>query len=102
MQDFRKLRVWQKAHALTLEVFKLSASLARHPYFALQTQMLKAAVSVPANIAEGAGRTGDREFRRFVRIALGSTSELEYHLLLARDLGLVPVVTHDRVSSAAA
>ena len=102
MQDFRKLIVWQKAHALALDVFAISSACAKPPYFALQNQMLKAAVSVPANLAEGAGRTGDREFRRFVRIALGSASELEYHLLLARDLGLIPGATHDRVSAAAA
>ena len=77
MQDFRNLVVWQKAQ-------------------------LRAAMSVPSNLAEGADRTGDRDFRRFVRIALGSASELEYHLLLARDLGLVPGATHDRLSTATA
>ena len=102
MQDFRKLVVWQKAHALALSTFAISAMLARHPYFPLRGQMIRAAISVPANIAEGAGRTGDAEFRRFVRIALGSASELEYHFLLARDLGLIPAATHDRLSSAAA
>ena len=60
----------------------------------------QAAISVPANLAEGAGRTGDREFRRFVRIALGSASELEYHLLLARDLGLIPKAKHAGLSAA--
>ena len=102
MQDFRKLVVWHKAHALTLQVFAVSENLRKPPYFLLQNQMIRAAISVPANIAEGAGRKGDREFRRFVRIAFGSASELEYHLLLARDLGLVPVAAHDRLSSAAA
>ncbi|MBA2304302.1 MAG: four helix bundle protein [Acidobacteria bacterium] len=101
MQDFRKLVVWRKAHAPTLEVFALSAAFAKPPYFGRLNQILRAAVSVPAILAEGAGRNGDREFRRFVRIALGSASELEYHLLLARDLGLIPGATHDRVSSAA-
>ena len=97
MQDFRKLSVWQKAHRLTLDVFAVSATLARPPYYSLQSQMIRAAISVPANLAEGAGRTGDVEFRRFARIALGSASELEYHLLLARDLGLIPAATHDRL-----
>ena len=100
MQDFKKLKVWQKSHALTLEVFAISAAFSRPPYFALHNQIVRAAVSVPANLAEGAGRTGDREFRRFVRIALGSASELEYHLLLARDLGLIPVHPHARLSAA--
>jgi four helix bundle protein len=102
VQDFRKLAVWQKSHKLTLEVFAISATFARPPYYALQNQAIRAAMSVPANLAEGAGRTGDREFRRFVRMALGSASELEYHLLLARDLGLVPAATHDRLSECAA
>ncbi len=101
MQDFKRLNVWQKAHALTLDVFAVSATFSRPPYFALHSQLVRAAVSIPANLAEGAGRTGDREFRRFVRIALGSASELEYHLLLARDLGLIPVHRHDRLSAAA-
>jgi four helix bundle protein len=83
-------------------VCDISAALGRPPYFTPQNQTLKAAISVPANLAEGAGRTGDREFRRFVRIALGSASELEYHLLLSRDLGLISWATHDRLSSAAA
>ena len=98
MQDFRNLSVWQKAHKLTLEVFAISASFARPPYYSLRSQMIRAAMSVPANLAEGAGRAGDPEFRRFARIALGSASELEYHLLLARDLGLIPAATHDRLS----
>ena len=100
MQDFKQLKVWQKSHALTLEVFSVSATFSRPQYFAFHNQIVRAAVSVPANLAEGAGRTGDREFRRFVRIALGSASELEYHLLLARDLGLIPVHLHDRLSAA--
>ena len=101
MQDFRNLMVWQKAHALALDVFAIAATFGRPPYYSLQNQTLRAAMSIPANLAEGAGRSGDREFRRFVRIALGSASELEYHLLLARDLGLIPGGTHDRASSAA-
>ena len=102
MQDFRNLAVWRKSHALTLEVFAVSATFARPPYFSLRDPMIRAAMSIPSNLAEGAGRMGDTEFRRFVRIALGSACELEYDLLLARDLGLIPGATHDRLSSAAA
>ena len=100
MQDFRKLIVWQKAHSLTLQVFAVSATFCKPPCFALRDQTLRAAISVPANLAEGAGRTGDREFRRFVLIALGSASELEYHLLLARDLGQIPKAKHAGLSAA--
>ena len=102
MQDFRNLLAWQKAHSLTKEVFAISATWTGSPHYVLRNQMVRAALSVPSNLAEGAGRTGDREFRRFVRIALGSASELEYHLLLARDLGLVPDVTYDRLARCAA
>ena len=97
MQDFRNLVVWQKAHRLALEIGALCDDLPRHRS-QLRDQLARAAQSVPANIAEGCGRTGDREFRRFVRVALGSASELEYHLLLARDLGLLPGPEYLRVA----
>jgi four helix bundle protein len=89
MQDFRKLKVWQKAHRLTLETYEQSASIARPGTFNLRDQLVRSAVSVAANIAEGCGRAGDRDFRRFLRHSLGSACELEYHLLLVRDLGLL-------------
>ena len=89
MQDFRKLVVWQKSHKLTLAVYAESASLRRGIGWSLQSQLVRAATSLPANIAEGCGRAGDRDFRRFLRHSLGSACELEYHLLLARDLGFL-------------
>ena len=100
MQDFRKLRVWQKAHRLTLETYAVSATIKHPQHFSLKDQLTRAAISVPANLAEGCGRTGDREMRRFVRLALGSASELEYHLLLAHDLGLVPGPAYGRLAAA--
>ena len=90
MQDFRKLVVWQKSHKITLRVYAESAKLPAGIGWALQSQLIRAATSVPANIAEGCGRAGDRDFRRFLRHSLGSACELEYHLLLARDLGFLP------------
>jgi four helix bundle protein len=89
MQDFRRLVVWQKSHQLTLAVHAKSASLPKGIGWSIQSQMVRAALSVPANIAEGCGRAGDRDFRRFLRHSLGSACELEYHLLLARDLGFL-------------
>ena len=89
MQDFRNLVVWQKSHRLTLATYAISATLAERRHFNLRDQLVRSAISVPANIAEGCGRAGDRDFRRFLRHSLGSACELEYHLLLARDLGLV-------------
>jgi four helix bundle protein len=100
VQDFRNLKVWQKAHKLTLDTYAVSANI-RHPrHFSLCDQLTRAAISVPANLAEGCGRTGDRELRRFVRMSLGSASELEYHLLLARDLDLIPDAAYQHLAAA--
>ena len=98
MQDFRNLRVWQKSHKVTLAVYAESAKLPKGIGWSLQSQLVRAAVSVPANIAEGCGRAGDREFRRFLRHSLGSACELEYHLLLARDLGFLSKGAFDALS----
>jgi four helix bundle protein len=95
MQDFRNLRVWQKAHALTLAVYAESAKLPKGIGWGLQSQLVRAATSIPANIAEGCGRAGDRDFRRFLRHSLGSACELEYHLLLARDLDFLSTRVHE-------
>ena len=86
MQDFRELKVWQKAHELTLSVYKTTRSFPRDELYGLTSQLRRATVSIPANIAEGCGRSGGKELRRFLDIAMGSASEVQYHLLLARDL----------------
>ena len=85
MKDFKELRVWQKAHSLALEVYQATRSFPRDEIYGLTSQIRRAAVSVGANIAEGCGRRSDGEFARFLQIARGSASELEYHLLFARD-----------------
>ena len=102
MQDFRKLSVWQKAHRLAIDSHALFAVLSKPGHFHIRDQLVRAADSVAANIAEGCGRTGDKEFRRFVRLALGSATELEYHLILVRDLGLLPEAEYVRLSRMAA
>ena len=89
MKGFRDLKVWEKAHQLTLHVYKTTASFSKEEMYGLTSQIRRAAASMPANIAEGCGRSGDAELGRFLQIAMGSASELEYHLLLARDLLLV-------------
>jgi four helix bundle protein len=99
MQDYRKLRVWQKAHQLTLETYAVSARLTTPQGWPLRHQLLRASISVPSNIAEGAGRGSDPDFRRFLRHSLGSLNEVEYDLLLARDLGFVPAAEHSRLSA---
>lgn len=89
MKDFHELQVWQKAHQLTLAVYAVTATFPREERYGLSSQLRRASSSVAANLAEGCGRTGDGEFARFCSIAMGSASELEYHLLLARDLNLI-------------
>jgi four helix bundle protein len=86
MRDFRKLKVWERAHALSLAVYKATSTFPQEELFGLTSQLRRAAVSVPANIAEGCGRSGGPELARFLRIALGSASELEYHIILSTDL----------------
>ena len=87
MRDFRELLVWHKAHALTLSVYRATKSFPREELYSLTNQIRRSAVSIGANIAEGAGKNSRLEFGRFLQISLGSASELEHHLLLARDLG---------------
>ena len=89
MRDFRELKVWQKAHLLALEVYKASAVFPRAEQYGLTSQIRRCAASIAANIAEGCGRSGDPELGRFLQIAMGSASELEYLLLLSRDLHFV-------------
>jgi len=86
-KTFRDLVVWQKAHGFTLEVYSLTAMFPKHELFGLTAQMRKAAVSVPANIAEGFRKRGRADKARFMNIAEGSVEESRYYLLLASDLG---------------
>jgi four helix bundle protein len=99
VQDFRNLKVWEKSHQLTLSVYRDTQRFPKEELYGLTSQMRRACASIPANIAEGCGRGGDPEFRRFLQIAMGSASELDYQLLLARDLGLLPVANHERLTA---
>jgi four helix bundle protein len=86
VQDFRNLKVWEKAHALTLEVYRRSAGFPDSERFGLTAQLRRSCASIPANLAEGCARGGDTEFVRYVNIAMSSAAETDYHLLLAHDL----------------
>ena len=97
MRDFHKLKVWEKAHSVTLEVYEATRGFPREEVYGLTSQMRRAAASVCANIAEGCGKRGNAEFQRFLNIASGSASELEYHFLLARDLNLLSEPDHRRL-----
>ena len=87
MKDFRKLNVWEKSHLVTLEVYKATRSFPKEELYGLTSQMRRASVSIPSNIAEGCGRGSEAELSRFCQISMGSASELEYQILLSRDLG---------------
>jgi four helix bundle protein len=100
MQSFRNLRVWEKAHVLTLDVYRSSKPFPRDEMYGLTSQMRRASASIGANIAEGSYRKGDCEFGRFLQIAIGSASELEYHILLAHDLELLKSSDYQRLSEA--
>ena len=94
MKDFRELKVWGKAHNLTLKCYRLTDRFPKHELFGLASQIRRCAASIPANIAEGCGRLGNSELHRFLQISCGSASELEYHLLLAKDLGYLSPTEH--------
>lgn len=86
MRDFRSVDVWKKSHELMLAVYKVSAGFPSSELYGFASQARRASSSIPANIAEGCGRGSDRYFARFLQIAMGSASELEYHITLSRDL----------------
>ncbi len=90
MKDFRDLQVWQKGYQLALQIYRATGDFPKHELYGLVSQIRRASVSIPANLAEGCCRNGDREFARFVQIAVASASELECLLLLASDLGYLP------------
>jgi four helix bundle protein len=89
MRDFRGLRVWHKAHRLALEINLAMAPVRGRGYVGLRSQALRAAASIPANIAEGCGKSTHAELARFAEVALASTTELDNHLLFARDVGVI-------------
>ena len=86
MSDFKRLRVWAKAHALALNVDRVAGRIRGESYRSLRSQMVRSAMSIPANIVEGRTQKSERDFARFLGYAIGSTSELEYHLIAARDV----------------
>jgi|SRR5882672_9756541 len=89
MRDYRDLKVWEKAHRLTLAVYRGTAHFPKAELFGLTGQIRRASVSIEANLAEGCGRRSDGEMARYIQIAMGSGAELSCHLLLARDLGFM-------------
>ena len=86
MKDFRSLKVWEKAHELALKIYQITELFPKQEIYGVTSQIRRAAVSIPTNIAEGCGKDTDPELKRFLLIAMGSSSELEYLLLLVHDL----------------
>jgi len=87
VKDFRDLIVWQKSHKLTLDVYEATRKFPKEELYGLISQLRRSSSSIPCNIAEGCGRRGNGEFHKFLQIATGSASEVEYQLLLAHELG---------------
>jgi four helix bundle protein len=97
VSDFRKLKVWRKAFALALTTHKLAESARGAAYLSLRSQLIRSAMSIPANIAEGREQRSERGFANFLRHALASAAELENHLLIARAMGVIPRAACDSV-----
>jgi four helix bundle protein len=97
MKNFRDLKVWEKAHTLTLDCYEATKPFPREEIFGLVSQIRRASSSIGANIAEGCGRRGNAELHRFLQTAMGSANELEYHLLLSKDLGYLKLEVHQRM-----
>jgi len=86
MQRFWNLKVWEKSHELVLEIYKMTKSFPKEEMYGMTSQIRRSAVSIPSNIAEGCCRGSETDFKRFLQIAIGSASELEYQLYLTKDL----------------
>ncbi len=95
MQDFRNLKVWEKSHQLTLNIYKATTAFPKEELYGIVSQIRRSSASIPMNIAEGCGRGSDHDFSRFLQIAMGSACELEYQLLLARDLNYLQMSSYD-------
>ena len=99
MSDFKKLNVWQEAHELTLSLYPATSTFPQSELYGLTAQMRRCCVSIGSNIAEGYGRARENEKARFLQITLGSLSELEYQVLVARDLGYLFSKDHEDLTN---
>ena len=98
MQDFCKLNVWQRSHELTVLVYRATVAFPKDEIYGLRSQLRRACASIPSNIAEGCGRGSNPDLARFLYIATGSASELEYYFVLAHDLNLIAASDRDRLA----
>ncbi|NEU08553.1 four helix bundle protein [Flavihumibacter sp. R14] len=98
MRRFQDLGVWQKSHLLTLKIYSLSQSFPKDEQYGLISQIRRSSAAIPTNIAEGCGRNSNPEMKRFLIISSGSSSELEYQLLLAKDLNYISDIVYKELS----
>jgi four helix bundle protein len=101
MRDFKRLQIWQRSHQLALDIYKSTKSVPRSEQFGLRRQIRRCAVSIPSNIAEGCGKDSTGEFARYLRIAMGSASELEYQIILSRDLEYITIESFSKLNEEA-
>ncbi len=99
MKDFRQLKVWERSHQLALTVYKATKEFPKEELYGLTSQIRRSSMSIPTNIAEGCGRFTDADFARFVQVAMGSASETEYQLILARDLEFLPNDSYEKLQN---
>ncbi len=97
MKDFRQLKVWEKSHQLALEIYKVTKHFPKEELYGLTSQIRRSSTSIPTNIAEGCGRFTDADFARFIQVAMGSASETEYQLILARDLDFLTKDSYEKL-----
>ena len=98
MKDYRKLKVWKKSHELVLKIYEITSNYPKSEMYGLVSQIRRASISIPANIAEGCGRSGDMELNRFLFISFGSACELEYLLLLSKDLNIINLPIYNEIN----
>ncbi len=101
MQDFKKLKIWEKSHQLTLAIYEATRKFPQDELYGLTSQIRRSCASIPANIAEACGRGGRTEFSRFLQVSMGSASELKFHLLLAHDLPFIEDAEYKKLESLA-
>jgi four helix bundle protein len=99
MKDFRSLKVWEKGHQLVLAVYKATGPFPKEELYGITGQIRRSCISIPSNIAEGCGKNTPTDFSRFLQIAFSSASELEYQLLLSRDLGFLNDTDYESLSN---
>ncbi len=98
MQDYKKLKVWEKSNKIALDVYSLTAEFPVEEKYGITSQIRRAVISIPTNIAEGTGRGSNKDFNRFLHISMGSASEVDYLLLLAKDLKFFDQNVYSKIS----